>query len=292
MFRFMFTTIVITLCSACSHSWDDCGDLYCLDVRPPQHADGVGAAQGLDVRDDGIWIIGDADTGVARAFAFNAGGDLEQTGSLVTLTENGTNLVPHPTGLTEQPGLPTFLGNTVGGRGEILLLDWSMAEANGTLDGAVLNVVPDGEAAEGSRPELVWVDNRWLVASADYGNASNEVRLYDPDLLESAANTTDAGVLVARYPSPPYVQSLHYWADEDVLILVRNQKSGDGWRLTFVDLPATWASGAMVVRDELEPGAPGELEGFSFVSGSQVLMVTSSGSNNAYPGTLTHRSDG
>ncbi|MGE0621662.1 MAG: hypothetical protein AB7I04_01660 [Pseudomonadales bacterium] len=289
MKRIRHAMLSTLLLGACSHSWDDCGERYCLDVRPPQHAGGVGAAQGLDVMNDVIWIIGDADTGVARAFSLAAHGDLEPTGARIALTENGGNLVPHPTGLTSQSGVGTFLGNTVGGRGEILLVDWDMAAANGTLDGAVLNVVQDGEAREGSRPELVWTDNRWLLASADYGDDRNEVRLYDPDFLLSAADTTEANVLVARYPSPPYVQSLHYWAAEDVLILVRNRKSGEGWRLTCVDVTATWSSGALVVVDELEPGAPGELEGLHVVDGERVLMVTSSRSNNAYPGTLTRR---
>jgi len=289
MTRLLLGTMATVLLGACSHSWDDCGDRYCLDVRPPRHAGGVGAAQGLDVRDDGIWIIGDAGTGRARAFTFDAGGELTPTGAEIALTEDGADRVPHPTGLTDEPGVGTLLGNTVGGQGEILLVDWDMAVANGTLDSAVLNAVRDGEAREGSRPELVWVDNRWLVASADYGDRDNEVRLYDPDFLAAAANTKDANVLVARYPSPPYVQSLHYWAAEDVLILVRNRNSGDGWRLTFVDLAATWSSGALVVVDELDPGAPGELEGLHFLNDSQVLLVTSSRSNNAYPGTLTRR---
>ena len=86
MRRFVFPVAVTALLSACSHSWDTCGDSYCLDVQPPQHLSGVGAAQGLDVRDGLIWIIGDADTGVARPFVLEPGGRLSAAGSGISLT--------------------------------------------------------------------------------------------------------------------------------------------------------------------------------------------------------------
>ena len=191
------------LFTACSHSWDACGDAYCIDVQPPQHLSGVGAAQGLDVRDGLIWVIGDADSGVARAFTLEPDGKLAAAGSEVALTVNGADLVPHPTGFTDQPGAGTFLGNTVGGRGEILLVDWGAATASGTFDGAVINRVADDEAHNGARPELVWVDNRWLIATADYGDGVNELRLYDPDFLLTALNTSDPNVVVMRFPAPP-----------------------------------------------------------------------------------------
>ena len=177
-------------------------------------------------------------------------------------------------------------------RGTILLVDWAAATAAGSLDGAIINTVTDGEAHNGARPELVWVENRWLVATADYGDGRNELRLYDPDFLLSAMNTTDPNVVVMRFPAPPYVQSLHYWADRDVLILVQNRKSGDEWKLTLVDLAASVEAGALVVLDVLEPGAPGELEGLHFIDDERVLMITSSRVNNAYLGTLTVRRNG
>jgi hypothetical protein len=280
--------MILSLCG-CSYSWDDCGDEFCLDVRPPQHVSGVGAAQGLEVRDGLVWIIGDADTGVARAFAVDGKTRLTPAGPEIAMTVNGEDRAPHPTGLSFEPGGLTYLGNTVADRGTIFLLDWDAAMANGTLDGAIVNTVQDGVATNGSRPELAWVDNRWLVATADYGDHDNELRLYDPDFLLTAQNTTDANVVIARIPAPPFVQSLHYWQARDVLILVQNRKSGDAWKLTFVDLAASVASGTLEVLDVLEPGAPGELEGLHFVDDERVLMVTSSGSNNVYAGTLTTR---
>lgn len=283
-----FLAVALTMCVGCSPSWDTCGDAFCLDVGAPQTATRVGAAQGVDVRDGLLWIIGDAGTGVARAFVLSDD-QLFEAGAEIRLTVDGTDRAPHPTGLTYQPGAGTFLGNSVRQIGEILALDWNTATANRTLDGAILNAVPDGAAHNGSRPELVWVNGRWLVATADYGNRDNELRLYDPDLLLTAGNTTDADVVVARIPSPPYVQSLHYWEARDILILVRNRHSGSGWKLTLIDLAGTVDSGAMVVVDELDAGAPGELEGFHFIDDERALMVTSSSSPNAYLATLTPR---
>lgn len=289
MTRIAVAVVLAVLCNACSHSWDSCGEVYCLDVRPPQLASGVGSAQGLDVRDGLIWIIGDSDTGVARAFVLEADGNLATADSDIALTVAGTDRVPHPTGLTDQPGLGTYLGNTTGGRGEILLVDWPTAVAAGSLDGAIINALTDGEARNGSRPEWVYADGRWLVATADYGNDGNELRLYDPDFLVSAADSSDPNVLVRRFSAPPFVQSLHYWADEGLLIFVQNRKAGEQWKLTFVDLPASFGAGELVVRDVLEPGAPGELEGLHFLDGERVLMITSSRVNNAYLGTLSRK---
>lgn len=251
---------------------------------------GVGAAQGLDVRDGLVWIIGDARTGVARAFTVETTGALSDTGSKIDLTVDGEDRVPHPTGLTHQEGIGTFLGNTVGGRGEILALDWGMATAQETLDGAILYAGSDNAAHNGSRPELVWVGGRWLLATADYGGRLNELRLYDPDMLMTGASTTDPDVLVFRAPSPPYVQSLHYWQARDVLVLVQNRNYGSGWKLTLVDLEKTVDSGSLIVLDVLRPDLPGELEGFHFIDDDRALMVTSDSLETAYLVTLTPRS--
>ena len=104
------------------------------------------------------------------------------------------------------PGLPTLLGNTVSEKGTILMIDWERGLASGTLDGAVQATVADDLAVNGSRPEYVRVGQRWLVATADYGAQANEVRLYDPEMLKTAARTSEPGVLVHRFRSSSYVQ--------------------------------------------------------------------------------------
>lgn len=263
-----------------------CGAAYCLSVGRAQTVSGVGAAQGVEVRDGLVWIYGDATTGIARGFSLDSSGALSDTDAVIALTAGGEDRAPHPTGLTGNQIDGTFLGNTVQKKGEILILDWAAARAAGTLDGAVLHRVTDGAATNGSRPELVRAGGRWLVASADYGRSANEIRLYDPLALASATDTSAPGVVVARFASTPYVQSLHYWEARDMLVLVQNRSAGRGWRLTLVDLPATLASGEMRVLDVLEPGVPGELEGFHFVDDCRAVMVTSASSRNAWIATL------
>ncbi|PYR41577.1 MAG: hypothetical protein DMF93_08050 [Acidobacteria bacterium] len=49
--------------------------------------------------------------------------------------------------------------------------------------------------------------DRWLVATADYCALANEVRIYDPDRLKTAARTSEPGVLLYRFRSSPYVQT-------------------------------------------------------------------------------------
>lgn len=273
-------------CRASSEPLEVCGTAFCLSVAQAQTVTGVGAAQGVEVRDGLVWIYGDASTGIVRGFAIDSSGTLTATDSVISLTIAGQDQAPHPTGLTGNETAGTFLGSTVQKKGEILLLDWAVARSTGALDGAVLHRVPDGAAQKGSRPELVRAGDRWLLATADYGDSGNEIRLYDPVALAFAADTNATGVVVARFASTPYVQSLHYWEARDVLVLVQNRRAGRGWRLTLVDLPGTLASREMRVLDVLEPDLPGELEGFHFVDDRRAVMVTSASSRNAWTGTL------
>jgi hypothetical protein len=59
---------------------------------------GIGAAQGLDVRDGKVYLYGDASTGVVREYDVTAGNALTYTGRQVRLTAGGSDLVSHPTG--------------------------------------------------------------------------------------------------------------------------------------------------------------------------------------------------
>lgn len=289
--RLALTLTIALALGACTRRVSDlCGAAYCLSVGNPQHAPGVGRGQGVEVRDGVIWVFGDAETGVARAFRLGDGGVLEATGESIALTLAGKDLVSHPTGLTFHEPEGTFLGNTIEKKGRIYKIDWAAALAAKTLDGAVLAVALDDAAVNGSRPELVRANGRWLVASADYGGSGrNEVRLYDPDVLAKGVSTSASGAIVAKFPVGEYVQALHYWEARDVLVLVQNRRLGRGWRLTLLDLAASVQSGKAVVLDVLEPVLPGELEGFHFVDGSRALLVTSAAVDNAWPASLTSK---
>ena len=207
---------------------------------------------------------------------------LRFTGREIRLTAGGRSLAQHPTGLTVAPGLGTLLGNTVAEKGTILMIDWAQALANGTLEGAVQATVADDLAVNGTRPEFVRVGERWLVATADYGAQGNEVRLYDPERLKTAARTSEPGVLVHRFRSSPYVQTLHWLDAPGLLVLVQNQQSGRGWRLTVVDLARSIEAGEQVVTLTTDQAPPDELEGFHLLAPGRGLFLTSSPLNNLY----------
>jgi hypothetical protein len=157
----------------------------------PITAQGIGAGQGVEVRDGRVYLYGDAATGIIREYDLVDNSALTFTGRQVQLTTGTQDLMPHPTGLTVGPDLTTFIGNTVSEKGTIFRIDWARALANGTLDGAVLGTIADDLAVNGTRPEYVRVGARWLVATADYGALGNEVRLYDPERLKTAARTSE-----------------------------------------------------------------------------------------------------
>jgi hypothetical protein len=252
-----------------------------VSLDPPLTVSGIGAGQGVEVRDGKVYLYGDASTGVVREYTSGTS-SLTYTGRQILLTSAGHDLVSHPTGLTTASGLGTFLGNTVAEKGTIFMIDWARALTTGTLDGAIQATVTDDLAVNGSRPEFVRVGSRWLVATADYGALANEVRLYDPEKLKTAARTSEPGVLVHRFRSSPYVQTLHWLDAQGLLVLVQNQSSGRGWRLTVVDLARSIAAGQQVVVQTINLSPQDELEGFHLLTSGRGLFVTSSSRSNLY----------
>jgi hypothetical protein len=107
------------------------------------------------------------------------------------------------TGLAVHGKDPVFMGNSVlldkatnRWKAVIYCIDWPGLQRTGTLDnGNLLNVIDDDACIQGTRPEYVEYGHKWYVATADYGNKGNEVRLYDPAVLQHAAKTTDKGVV-------------------------------------------------------------------------------------------------
>lgn len=221
----------------------------------------LGAAQGAFVHAGNVYILADADTGIIQTFEIEPGVEpgatiapealppiaLHESAPRVALTRLGEDLLPHPTGLAIHPELGpapgVFLGDTVRRMGLIWSIDWHRAMRDADLDDAIRNVCLDDLATNGTRPIYVRYQGRWLIATADYGPEGNELRLYDPERLKRAARTSAPGVLVARFPCGPFVQSLCWIDSRAVLVLVQNQTAGKGHRLTFIDL------------ESVEPGA-------------------------------------
>jgi len=243
-------------------------------IGPPHTLDGIGYGQGIARRGDLLYLYGDAGTGVIRECRTvrSAGRTrVEWTGREIRLTVRGEDVAPHPTGLTFHPDHGAFLGNTVNRKGTIFHIDWDRALADGTLDGAILNVARDDAAVNGCRPEFVRFRGEWCVATSDYGSEGNQVRLYDPTRLATAERTSEEGVLLHAFDCRPFVQTLCWLDDREQLVLVQNVTPGRGYRLTF----ASWnEDGAFIQRDPLDiPALRGELEGAAPLGGSEWLLL-------------------
>lgn len=257
------------------------GNLPLTPVRT-QTLSGVGAAQGLTLHNGLLYVYGDADTGIIREYRLEASPYplLRPTGRSVRLTAEGRDVAPHPTGLTFHPRYGCFLGDTVRRRGRILHIDFDKALQTGTLEGAVLNVVDDDAAVNGTRPEFVFFRGRWLLATSDYGPGPNFVRFYDPARLRTAQRTSDVGVELHRVPCGPWVQTLHFRRTTGQLVLVQNQIEGLRWRLTVIDdlaHPDYRMAGRVIDFDH----PTDELEGFVDIGGRLGVFVSAMPRDNA-----------
>ncbi|WP_199269726.1 hypothetical protein [Mucilaginibacter lacusdianchii] len=161
-------------------------------------------------------------------------------------------------------------------------VNWPGLLKTGTLDGNLLNTIDDDACIQGTRPEYVKYHSKWYVATADYGNKGNEIRLYDPERLKTCKRTSEPGVLFKKFACSPWVQNLHYLADKNILVLIQNQVEGRKWRFTYVDLEKSLQSNQMSVIKEIDIDSRiDELEGFSFLDdGTKGIAVTSSRKNN------------
>ena len=205
---------------------------------------GLGAVQGVVVRDGKVYAYGDVfqanpRVGVIREYE----PDLRPTGRLVWLRKDGQPLILHPTGLTWDQHWGTFLGDTVLGKAVIYQLDWDRAWRDGNLDHAVLAAIPDDAAINGCRPAFVTVAGRTLLASADYGDVRPELRLYDVGAMLVAGRTSAPGVVAHRVLCGPFSQNLHWDAATGRLTCIQNVIAGRGWRLDTLDLTRAVADG-------------------------------------------------
>ena len=276
---------LVYLLIACSISFAG-DDKVTVKMHEPLSVEGVGAGQGVEWRDGLFYFYGDRGIGVMREYRVTDNA-LEYTGKELQFTVQGADTASHPTGLTWHRDFGTFLGDTVSGKGTIFKIDWESLLEDGNLDNAVINKALDDLAVNGTRPEFVTVDGRAMIATADYGEVENAIRLYDPEALASAEKTSDPGVLIKSIPCTPWVQTIHWMEDRGLLVLVQNQIEGLLWRLTLVDLEASFESGKSEIVQVLDFDPRDELEGFHFVSPELGIFVSSSREDNVIFGDFS-----
>ena len=259
--------------------------------------DSIGNCRGVFVWEGSVWLYGDREgEGIIRRLEWvGPNGDepmLVDTGETYELklyrnryarnddTEKlPRNPIPHPTGITYHPDYDTFIGNTIDQQGTIYAIHYLGLTESGSLDDWIMNKVVDDLANNGTRPEFVRYNNKWVIATADYGNEKNQLRLYDPDKLKVASKTSDEGVLVAAFDCGPYVQSLHWIDSEQTLVLAQNQTSGLGYRLTLLKFGD--GSEPPIVDRVIDLGYPtDELEGFAIVAPGWAVMCSARQENN------------
>jgi hypothetical protein len=253
--------------------------------------DDLGAIQGLSFRDDKVYVYGDVwsarpRVGVIREYTL----DYRPTGRAVWLRRDSKPLIRHPTGLTWHVRWGTFLGDTVDRKGVLYRLDWDRAWQDGNLDRAVLDVIEDDAAVNGSRPEFVTLGGKAYLATADYGDARPEVRLYDPGRLLAGRRSSAPGVVAHRVLCGPFNQNLHWDARRGQLTCVQNVIAGRGWRLDVLDLARAVADGrawgpGVRVRTWTLP-AHDELEGYRPLDDGRAVFVTSSRKDNVIVGEV------
>jgi hypothetical protein len=185
--------------------------------------------------------------------------------------------------------IPVFIGNSIrlnpegtSWKAVIYCVNWEGLQKTGTLDGNLLNTTEDDTCIQGCRPEYVQYKNKWYVATADYGEKTNEVRLYDPALLKTAQKTSAKGVLYKKFSCSPWVQNLCWIPGKNLLLLIQNQVEGKKWRFTYIDLAKSIGAGKAEVIRVVETDRPDELEGYAFAGSlNKGIAVSSSRKNNA-----------
>jgi len=259
-----------------------------MNISRETTVDSLGACQGVSYQNGNLYLYGDREVGMIRTYQLHNDSLLYQHQEY-KLTQNGKDLINHPTGFAYHGSGPVFIGNSIRLNDEgtkwkavIYWIDWKGLQKTGTLDGNLLNTIDDDACIQGTRPEYVKYQNKWYVATADYGNKGNEVRLYDPEKLKKCKKTSEPGVLFKKFSCTPWVQNLHWMADKNLLVLIQNQTEGRKWRFTYVDLARSLATGKMEAVSEINlDNRLDELEGFTFLGNAEKgIAVTSSRTNN------------
>ena len=258
-----------------------------LQITKAMSFDSLGACQGISLIDDFIYAYGDRECGVIRKYGIGKD-SLQYLPKEIKLTLHDSDVINHPTGIAHKKGLPTFIGNSIRlnkegtlWRAVIYNVNWDGLLTTGKLDNNLINIIEDDACIQGTRPEYVEYGNKWFVASADYGNKNNEVRLYDPIKLATATKTSEPGVLVAKFTCSPWVQNIHFIKDKNILVLIQNQIEGRRWRFTFLDFKASVKSGHEKVLKVIDVDRNDELEGFTLMTNkNKAIAVSSSRKDN------------
>ncbi|OQP44522.1 hypothetical protein A4H97_09105 [Niastella yeongjuensis] len=258
-----------------------------MQIEQARTVDSLGACQGASFQKGRLFLYGDREVGMIREFKMT-GDSPVYINKEVKLTENGVDVINHPTGIAWNGQAPTFIGNSIRldaagtkWKAVIYCVNWQGLLTTGTLDGNLLNTIEDDACIQGTRPEYVQYKGKWYVATADYGDKGNEVRLYDPALLQHAKKTSEKGVLVKKFTCTPWVQNLHWIAARNILVLIQNQIEGRRWRFTYLDFNKSMETGTQQVIKVVDLDRTDELEGFTFLDGdSKGIAVSSSRRDN------------
>lgn len=260
-----------------------------MTLRSAYTIDSLGACQGAAFIQGKVYLYGDREVGMIRRFSLKDDSLIFDKRE-VKLTLEGKDLINHPTGIAWRPDMPVFIGNSIRLNAEgtiwkavIHQVDWAGLQKTGTLDGNLISNIEDDACIQGTRPEYVRFKNKWYVATADYGDNKNEVRLYDPAALAKASRTSEKGVLYKKFDCGPWVQNLHWIDEKGILVLIQNQIEGRKWRFTFIDFEKSVEQGSAQIIRVIDIDKSDELEGFTFLENlSKGLAVTSSRKNNAH----------
>jgi hypothetical protein len=258
-----------------------------MQIAQARTVDSLGACQGVSFQKGRLFLYGDREAGMIREFKMT-GDSPVYINKECKLTEHGVDVINHPTGIAWNGQLPTFIGNSVRlneagtqWKAVIYCVNWPGLLTTGTLDGNLLNTIDDDACIQGTRPEYVQYKGKWYVATADYGDKGNEVRLYDPALLQHAKKTSEKGVLVKKFTCTPWVQNLHWIPAKHMLVLIQNQIEGRRWRFTYLDFNKSMETGTQQVIKVVDLDRTDELEGFTFLDDdTKGIAVSSSRRDN------------
>jgi hypothetical protein len=265
-----------------------------MKINKAYSVDSLGACQGISYQKGRLFLYGDREVGVIREYRMR-GDSLVYLQKEMKLTVDSKDVINHPTGIAFHGDMPVFIGNSIRLNPEgtlwkavIYCVDWQGLQRTGTLDGNLLKTIDDDTCIQGTRPEYVQYQNKWYVATADYGEKTNEVRLYDPAVLKTAKKSSDKGVLYAKFSCAPWVQNLCWIPEKNMLVLIQNQVEGKKWRFSFVDLKRSVQSGKAEVIKVIDTDRADELEGFTFPGTlAKGIAVSSSRRNNVTMMDLT-----